>query len=153
MTNILLIQHGPGALGLRLFGLGPGLWPSKGITKLQILLAKHAFWARNRKKDQLKKMIANSSAVISLWRDTRLVGFGRATSDKIYRAVLWDVVVADDFQGLGLGRIVVEALVNAPSIKPCEKVYLMTTNSSEFYEQMGFQLQKTQQLLIIEKKI
>ena len=150
MTDISLIRHGPGAPGLRFLGLGPGLKPCQGIKKLQILLEKHAFWTKKRNKNELKKMIANSSVVISVWRNKRLVGFGRATSDEIFRAVLWDVVVADDLQGIGLGRIVVEALLSAPEIKNVEKVYLMTTNSTEFYQQMGFKLSKYQKLLVIE---
>ena len=39
-----------------------------------------------------------------------MVGFGRATTDGIYRAVLWDVVVAGDLQGKGLGRKVIASL-------------------------------------------
>ena len=34
MTEIFLIQHSKGAIGLRLFGLGPNLKPSKGLRKL-----------------------------------------------------------------------------------------------------------------------
>ena len=78
------------------------------------------------------------------------MGFGRATSDSIFRAVLWDVVVADDFQRHGLGSLLVEALLQAPSIKNVEKVYLMTTNSSKFYKQMGFENSFNQSLLIIK---
>ncbi len=147
ITDISILKHAPGAPGLRFLGLGPGLTPHQGITKLQALLNNHAFWAKNRSKKQLKKMIAHSSVVITLWSAKRLVGFGRATSDKIYRAVLWDVVVADDFQGLGLGRMVVEALLKAQAIKDVEKVYLMTTNSYDFYQQMGFKISNNQYLL------
>ena len=152
MTDISLIRHGPGALGLRFLGLGPGLKPSQGITKLQSLFDQHAFWASKRNKSQLRKMIANSSVVISLWRKNRLVGFGRATSDEIYRAVLWDVVVADEFQGIGLGRLVVEALLETPKIKNVERIYLMTTNTSSFYKQMGFKISEEQKLLIIDNQ-
>tara|TARA_Y100001968_G_scaffold307178_1_gene324727 strand:- start:616 stop:1077 length:462 start_codon:yes stop_codon:yes gene_type:complete len=147
MTTISVVKHARGAPGLRLLGLGPCFRPNQGITKLQILLEKHAFWAKNRSKKEIRKMLANSSIVISLWQKTRLVGFGRATTDEIYRAVLWDIVVADDLQGIGLGRIVVEALLDSPGIKNVEKVYLMTTNSTEFYEQMDFQVVVEQTLL------
>tara|TARA_B100000700_G_C14730101_1_gene707949 strand:+ start:222 stop:674 length:453 start_codon:yes stop_codon:yes gene_type:complete len=148
MTSVLIVKHARGAPGLRMLGLGPDFQPSQGITKLQRLFDQHAFWARNRTKNDLQRMLAKSSVVITLWRNRRLVGFGRATSDEIYRAVLWDVVVADDLQGLGLGRIVVETLLESPKIRNVERVYLMTTNSSEFYEQMGFHISKNQQLLI-----
>tara|TARA_A100001037_G_scaffold96144_1_gene87546 strand:+ start:1371 stop:1640 length:270 start_codon:yes stop_codon:yes gene_type:complete len=78
-----------------------------------------------------------------------MVGFGRATSDRIFRAVLWDIVVADDLQGLGLGRQVVDALITTPALKNVEKIYLMTTNSKEFYLQLGFEQSEQQNLLFI----
>ena len=151
MAAIRLIQHAPGAPGLRWFGLGPGLRPTRGLLKLQRLFNKHAFWASGRTIAQLRRLLAGSTVVITLWRDKRMVGFGRATSDGIYRAVLWDVVVAGDLQGCGLGRQVVEALLNAPSISTVERVYLMTTKSTDFYKQLGFQKTKKQQLLCLEK--
>ena len=143
-----LIQHAQGAPGLRQLGLGPGLRPSRGLLKLQRLLDKHAFWAQGRSFRQLRRMLAGSQAVVSLWRGKRLVGFGRATSDGLYRAVLWDVVVAGDLQGRGLGRQVVEALLAAPALHGVERVYLMTTNSAGFYEQLGFRSAAPQHLLV-----
>ena len=103
MSRMRLIKHAQGAPGLRILGLGPNLLPSKGLLKLQNLLNKHAFWAKNRSLKDLQKLLAGSTAIISLWSGKRMIGFGRATSDGIYRAVLWDVVVADDLQGQGLG--------------------------------------------------
>lgn len=143
-----LIQHAPGAPGLRCFGLGPGLRPSRGLLKLQRLLDKHAFWAQGRSFVELRRMLMGSQAVVSLWRGKRLVGFGRATSDGLYRAVLWDVVVAGDLQGRGLGRQVVEALLAAPKLRGVERVYLMTTNSTGFYLQLGFCKASPQNLLV-----
>ena len=140
MARIRLVEHAPGAPGLRWFGMGPGLRPSRGLIKLRRLFQKHAFWAENRTTSDLKKMLAGSTVVVSLWRGKRIVGFGRAHSDGIHRAVLWDVVVAGDLQGRGLGRRVVEALLAAPAIRNAERVYLMTTNSAGFYKQLGFDL-------------
>ena len=77
-----------------------------------------------------------------------MVGFGRSSSDGIYRAVLWDVVVAGGLQGLGLGRRVVEALLASPQLQNVEQVYLMTTNSSGFYQQLGFAKASQQQQLM-----
>jgi len=148
MNCIRLVKHGKGALGLRLLGLGPGLMPTRGLLKLRQLLDKHAFWANDRNYAQLRQVLAGSTVVISLWRDKRMVGFGRATSDGIYRAVLWDVVVADDLHGMGLGRQVVESLLASAKLKDVEKVYLMTTNSAEFYLQLGFSQCTSQQLLL-----
>ena len=149
MTCIRLIQHAPRAPGLRFLGLGPRCLPCNGLLKLKSFLDEHAFWAKGRSNKQLRHLLANSTVVISLWRDQRIVGFGRATSDGIFRAVLWDIVVADDLQGLGLGRLVVDALLAAPALKNVEKIYLMTTNSTDFYMQLGFQQSQGQSLLVI----
>jgi len=148
MTRYRLVDHASGAPGLRWFGMGPDLRPTRGLLKLQRLFHKHAFWAQERNQRDLKRMLAGSTVVVSLWRGKRLVGFGRATSDGVHRAVLWDVVVAGDLQGRGLGRRVVEALLSARSIRDTERVYLMTTNSSGFYQQLGFQSAHPQELLI-----
>ncbi|WP_413744760.1 GNAT family N-acetyltransferase [Synechococcus sp. MIT S9451] len=148
MARIRLVEHAPGAPGLRWFGMGPGLRPSRGLIKLRRLFQKHAFWAENRTTSDLKKMLAGSTVVVSLWRGKRIVGFGRAHSDGIHRAVLWDVVVAGDLQGRGLGRRVVEALLAAPAIRNAERVYLMTTNSAGFYKQLEFDDASPQQVLI-----
>ena len=148
MNRYRLVEHAPGAPGLRWFGLGPDLRPTQGMLKLQRLFSKHAFWAHNRNQRQLKRMLAGSTVVVSLWRGKRMVGFGRATTDGVCRAVLWDVVVAGDFQGRGLGRRVIEALLSASTIRQAERVYLMTTNSAGLYQQLGFNAEQTQNLLV-----
>ena len=148
MASIRLVEHAAGAPGLRWLGLGPGLRPSRGLLKLQRLFHKHAFWAQHRSQKELRQMLAGSTVVVSLWRGKRMVGFGRAHSDGTHRAVLWDVVVAGDLQGRGLGRRVVEALLASPNIRNVERVYLMTTNSAGFYKQLGFDVALPQQLLV-----
>jgi len=50
---------------------------------------------------QIKQMLANSNVIITLWNKNNLVGFGRATTDQVYRAVLWDIVVSKDVQRVG----------------------------------------------------
>ena len=108
-------------------------------------------WARGRSFKQLKRLLAGSDAVVSLWRGKRLVGFGRATSEGVSRAVLWDVVVAGDLQGHGLGRRVIEELLHEKSVVGVERVYLMTTRSSGFYQQLGFQNADPQNLMVLRR--
>ena len=91
----------PGAPGLRWLGLGADLHPRRALLKLQRLFDRHAFWARGRSFFQLRRLLVGSDAVVIVWRGKRLVGFGRATSDGFSRAVLKDIVVADDLQGHG----------------------------------------------------
>jgi N-acetylglutamate synthase-like GNAT family acetyltransferase len=93
-------------------------------------------------------MLAGSQASVSAWQGGELIGFGRATSDGLYRAVLWDVVVAESHQGQGLGRRLVETLLQAPALQEVERTYLMTTNSAGFYGQLGFEPMGNQQLML-----
>ena len=151
VTPIRLVRHAPGAPGLSRLGLGPRCCPSRALLKLQRLFDRHASWARGRSFDQLRRLLAGSDAVVSLWRGKRLVAFGRATSDGFSRAVLWDIVVAGDLQGRGLGRRVVEELLHTPSVAGVERVYLMTTNSAGFYRQLGFRDANPQQLLVLKR--
>lgn len=151
MNPVRVLVHAPGAPGLRWLGLGPGLRPSRGLWKLKRLLDQHTFWAQGRSLKQLRRMLAGSGAVVSLWRGKRLVGFGRATTDNCFRAVLWDVVVPEDLQGQGLGRLLVEALLNSECLREVERVYLMTTKSAGFYQQLGFSVVDSQRLLRRDK--
>jgi len=137
---IQLIRHRRGAWRLR---RAPGQ-----LQQLQHLLDAHSFWASGRSQRELSRMLAGSQAVISAWQGAHLVGFGRATSDGVFRAVLWDVVVACEHQGRGLGRRIVEALLLEPALQGVERTYLMTTNSAGFYEQLGFTEVESQRLML-----
>jgi ribosomal protein S18 acetylase RimI-like enzyme len=136
-TPIRLIRHGALALRLR--------WR---LDALRALLDGHSFWARGRSRAELGRMLRGSQVVVSAWRGDVLVGFGRATSDGVFRAVLWDVVVSEDHQGQGLGRRIVEALLASPAVASAERVYLMTTTGQGFYEKLGFSRAESQQLML-----
>jgi len=151
MENFNLIQHASGAPGLRIFGLGPNYMPQNGIKKLQTLFDENTSWAKKRNKNDIKKMLSRSDVVVSVWKDTTLIGFGRATTDKVYRAVLWDIVVDKKHQKFGIGKNIVKSLLTNQLILKVEKVYLMTTNFAEFYSKMGFKFEKNQNLMFLEK--
>ena len=150
MKKIFLIKHAKGALGLRIFGLGPNFKPTRGLLKLQRFLNKNAFWAKNRSINELRKSLANSDAIISLWNGNEIVGFGRALSDGIFRAVLWDIVIDKNHQGKGYGKLIVNNLLNSRKLKNTKKIYLMTTNKKLFYSQFDFEEVTSQNLLIRE---
>ena len=150
MKEISLIKHAKGALGLRVFGLGPNLKPNNGLNKLQKLLENNSFWAKNRTIKDLKKCLANSDVIVSLWVGNEIVGFGRALTDGIYRGVLWDIVIDQKYQGKGFGKLIVQSLLSSKKIKNTKKLYLMTTNKKLFYSQLNFKEVTSQNLLIHE---
>jgi ribosomal protein S18 acetylase RimI-like enzyme len=109
------------------------------LHQLQALFNKSAFWASDRRIEDLQIAIARSEPVISIWDDTQLIGFARATSDGIYRATIWDVVIDCDYQRLGLGRKLVETVLAHPCMRSVERIYLSTTHQQAFYERLGFE--------------
>ena len=149
MKDISLIKHASGAPGLRLFGIGPAFKPIKGLEKLQVLFNQNTLWAKDRTISQIQKMLSNSNVIITLWSKNNLVGFGRATTDEVYRAVLWDIVVSKEVQRVGLGKVIVEELLKDKKINSVEKVYLMTTDSQDFYKQLGFKVNINQSLMML----
>ena len=150
MKKTFLVKHSKGAIGLRFFGLGPNFKPMKGLFKLRYFLNRNAFWAQDRKISDLKMCLANSDVVVSIWLNNEIVGFGRALTDGIYRGVLWDVVIDQNHQGKGYGKIIVKTLMDSQKIKNTEKIYLMTTSKKLFYSQMDFKEVSSQNLLIRE---
>jgi ribosomal protein S18 acetylase RimI-like enzyme len=118
------------------------------LEKLQSLFNVSAFWAKDRSLQSLEIAIAHSNPVASVWDHSYMIGFARATSDGIYRATIWDVVIHPDYQGAGLGRKLVQTVLAHPHINQVEKVYLMTTNEQNFYSRIGFEENQTTTMVI-----
>jgi predicted GNAT family N-acyltransferase len=121
------------------------------LEQLQELLKIGAFWANERTVDGLAIALSNSKPVVTVWDGDRLIGHARATSDGIYRATIWDVVIAPDYRGAGLGRKLVQTVLAHPNICDVERVYLMTTHRQKFYEQIGFQQNSSNTLVLFNK--
>jgi N-acetylglutamate synthase-like GNAT family acetyltransferase len=92
--------------------------------------------------------IANSNPVITVWDGKKLIGHARATSDVVYRATIWDVVIDPDYRGTGLGRKLVQTVLAHPRVCNVERVYLMTSLQQKFYEHIGFELNLSTTLVL-----
>ena len=120
------------------------------VGQLQTLFMDNSFWARQRRLAGLLHSLRGSDVIVSTWDGEDLVAVGRATSDGIYRAVLWDVVVRQDWQGRGAGRAVVNRLLAAPAVRRAERVYALTTHGMGFYQRLGFHEEAKQHLMLLE---
>jgi GNAT superfamily N-acetyltransferase len=83
------------------------------VTALNEVFARVGF--PRRQEERLQRALENSRVV---WLSAasgeapgRPVAFARAAGDGVFNAVVWDVVVEPSSQGLGLGRAVMERLV------------------------------------------
>ena len=70
---------------------------------------------------------------------SRPVAFARATGDGVFNAVVWDVVVEPDWQGLGLGKAVMERLVeDLRNDGVCNIALYAEPKVVGFYRPLGF---------------
>ena len=73
-----------------------------------------AWWTDQRDAAGVERMLAGTDLVLALIdRGTdRLVGFTRALTDWRYRAFVYDVIVAPDWRDRGLGRVLMDAVLD-----------------------------------------
>ncbi|KAL5974453.1 hypothetical protein ACLOJK_031118 [Asimina triloba] len=68
------------------------------------------------RRDPAKILTALQHTPTLLWiehaKTQKPVAFARATGDSVFNAVIWDVVVDPSYQGFGLGKAVMERLVD-----------------------------------------
>ena len=91
--------------------------------------------------EQHQKAFEASYATVFAYHDDRLVGFGRAISDGVYQAALYDCAVTIDHQGQGIGRKIVEALL--AKVAGCNVILYASPGKEGFYERQEFSRMKT----------
>ena len=126
---------------------------SLDFEQLRRLFEVAAFWARDRRMEEMEVAIANSRPVVTVWDGETLIGFARATSDGVYRATIWDVVIHPTYQGAGLGRKLVETVMMHPHVRNAERVYLMTTHQQAFYKRIGFEENSTTTMVLFKSEL
>ena len=149
MKDLILLTHAKGAPGLRLLGIGHGFRPLKGVSQLIKLFNENTSWAQNRSSKQIKKMLSGSQVIVSGWHKNNLVGFGRATTDGMFRAVLWDIVVDKKYENQGIGKKILSTIIDNRYLSKVERVYIMTTHCEDFYLKMNFRIEKDQKLMLL----
>jgi GNAT superfamily N-acetyltransferase len=103
-----------------------------------------------RDPEQLRRACENSAVVVFAYNQTRIVGWGRALSDGEFCAALYDVVVLPEYQGYGVGRLIITALLRKV---PNHSVTLYAVPGKEaFYEKLGFHRMKTSMGLFSDAK-
>ena len=88
-----------------------------------------------------QKAFENSASVIFAFDVDKLIGFGRAISDEVYQAAIYDVAVLPDYQGRGIGRLIIETIVK--SLPGCNFILYATPGKDKFYEKLNFRKMKT----------
>ncbi|MCM3024156.1 GNAT family N-acetyltransferase [Heyndrickxia ginsengihumi] len=98
-------------------------------------------WKRHNQKI-IQQVFTASNVICVALRDQHIIGFGRAMSDGVFNAAIYDVVVHPDFQKSGVVKRIVEDLLN--QLKDISCIHLIaTTGNEDFYRNLGFNKTKT----------
>ncbi|QJR80436.1 GNAT family N-acetyltransferase [Alteromonas pelagimontana] len=102
-------------------------------------LYKETWWAENRTLDQTANCIKGSQITVGLFDDEDLVGFARAITDFIFKAIIFDVIVSEKHRGKGLGKKLIIAVKEHPKLHSIKHFELYCLPEMEsFYEGFGF---------------
>ncbi len=95
-----------------------------------------------REPDKLEIASKNSFVVCSVFVDGKMIGFGRAISDGQYQSAIYDVVVLPEFQNQGVGKTIMNALLE--KLPKTSTILIYAAPGKEiFYRKFGFSSLKT----------
>jgi len=96
----------------------------------------------NHNEEKIKKVFQSSNVVAIAYDGDNIAGFGRALSDGVFNAAIYDVVVDEHYQNKGIGQQIIENLLAQLNDISC--VHLVSTaGNEEFYKKAGFRKMKT----------
>ena len=92
--------------------------------------------------NQVYKALNNSMVNVSIKIDDKVVGIGRIVGDNVLKGMLTDIMVDPDYQGLGIGKLIVTSLIDKleSMVGVGESFQLEaspTANNREFYIKCG----------------
>lgn len=90
----------------------------------------------------------NSYAVVFVFDEKKMIGLGRSISDGIRQSALYDIAIDPTYQGYGIGRKIVDLLLNATP--GCNFVLYASPGKEDFYRKLGFKKMKTGMMLFAD---
>ena len=100
-------------------------------------LSNESYWARRRTREQTERAIENSIC-FGVYRGKKQVGFARVVTDKATFAYLGDVFILTEHRGIGLSKLLMEAIVLHPDVQGLRRWLLATRDAHGLYAQYGF---------------
>lgn len=101
----------------------------------------HPGW-ENRSYRDVRRALKNTDLTVGLWDDNRLVGSARVMTDFVYYAKVYDVIVAADRRGEGLGRRLMKEVANHEQLSAMSDRHLeliCREGLVPFYRDCGFE--------------
>ena len=110
------------------------------ISQLMALY-RNEWWTKARTLAEVRRMLAHTDFIFAICEkeSRRLVAFTRVLSDRVYKALLFDVIVAPEHREHQLGRALMNAVLNHAELKNVRHFELYCLPEMEaFYEKWGF---------------
>lgn len=99
---------------------------------------KSSYWAKKISKVTIETSIKNSLC-FGIYENNKQVGFARVISDYATFALLRDVFILEAYRGQGLGKWLIEYILEYPELQNVQKWLLGTKDAHELYRRYGFQ--------------
>ncbi len=100
-------------------------------------LSEKSHWSQNIPFENVKKSFDNSFCIGVLQGD-RQVGYGRLITDYSFFAYMADVYIEEEHRGFGLGKKMIEVLMNLDWVRGLRSIKLTTRDARSLYEKFGF---------------
>lgn len=97
-----------------------------------------------------RKAFENSHCVVFAFDGEQLIGFGRAISDGAYEAAVYDIAVAPEYQGVGVGKSIMESIIQR--LPQCNIILFASPGKELFYKKLNFRKMKTGMALFIKEE-
>jgi len=105
-----------------------------------VALLRTTYWAKNRAEETIKKSIDTSLCFgVFEIKTNQQIGFARCATDFCTAYWLCDVVIDKEYRGLGLGKRLIEFIVEHDELKGLMGI-LSSRDSQELYKKTGFKL-------------
>jgi GNAT superfamily N-acetyltransferase len=99
------------------------------------------WWSRGRTLEEARRGVEGSDEVFAFCRrsDDHLVAFARVLTDGVFKALIFDVIVAAPCRRHGLGRALITRILENPVIGAVRHLELYCRPElKSYYEQWGF---------------
>ena len=100
-------------------------------------LCNRSYWAKGRTIQQVMRSIEHSEC-FGIYKDEQQVGFARVVSDFTVYAYILDLFILEHERGSGLGKFLMECIMNHPELAQVKRWMLGTEDAHGLYQQYGF---------------
>ncbi|MCX6047520.1 MAG: GNAT family N-acetyltransferase [Chloroflexi bacterium] len=107
------------------------------IEMMHHYLANESYWAQGRPLALLETAI-NHSLCFGVYQGAQQIGFARVVTDCAVFAYLADVFILPAHQGHGLGKWLIQTILQAPELQNVGRLTLNTRDAHGLYAQFGF---------------